>query len=87
MTLVLINREIGHQFAISQACRMFLAMNPSDPASRKARDAAKAASHREDAERLANGEDPKVLQRENSIFPEDFFKKGRIRNLAEAVGR
>ncbi len=62
-------------------------MKISEKADRKARDAAKAASRKADAERLANGEDPEVLQRENSIFPKDFFKNGRIRNRAQTVGR
>lgn len=54
---------------------------------RKARDAEKAASRRDDAARLEAGEDPKVLQRENSIFPEGFFKDAKIENLSEAIGR
>lgn len=54
---------------------------------RKARDAEKAASRREDAAWLAAGEDPMVLQRENSIFPEDFFKDARIENRAQSLGR
>ena len=48
---------------------------------------AKRASRREDCKRLANGESPAVLQRENSIFPSDFFKKAKISNLSDAVGR
>lgn len=62
-------------------------MKISEKADRKARDVAKAASRKADADRLASGEDPEVLQRENSIFPKDFFKKGRIRNRAQSVGR
>ena len=54
---------------------------------RKARDAEKAASRREDAARLAAGEDPMVLQRENSIFPEGFFKDARIENRERSLGR
>jgi len=49
--------------------------------------ASKKASRRVDAKRLANGEDPSVIQRENSIFPEGFFKKGLMSNLADAVGK
>jgi hypothetical protein len=62
-------------------------MSEEKPFDRKARDAEKAASRREDAARLAAGEDPMVLQRENSIFPEGFFKDARIENLSEAIGR
>ncbi len=62
-------------------------MNEQQPFDRKARDAEKAASRREDAARLAAGEDPMVLQRENSIFPEGFFKGAKIENLKEAIGR
>lgn len=54
---------------------------------RIARDAEKAASRREDAARIAAGEDPMVLQRENSIFPEGFFKGAKIKNLGKAIGR
>lgn len=51
------------------------------------RAAAKKAARREDSLRLNHGVDPEVLQRENSIFPEGFFKNARISNLSEAVGR
>lgn len=54
---------------------------------RKARDAEKAASRLADAVRLAKGEDPMVLQRENSILPEGFFKDARIENRAQSLGR
>lgn len=62
-------------------------MSEEKPFNRKARDAEKAASRREDAARLAAGEDPMVLQRENSIFPEGFFKNARIENREESLGR
>lgn len=62
-------------------------MDEEQPFDRKARDAEKAASRREDAARLAAGEDPMVLQRENSIFPEGFFKDARIENRAQSLGR
>ncbi len=35
-------------------------------------------SRKRDQERLEAGEDPAVLQRENSIFPPDFFKGAKI---------
>ncbi len=47
----------------------------------------KAASRAADQARIDAGEDPEVLQKENSIFPEDFFKGAKISNLAETVGR
>lgn len=62
-------------------------MDERKPFDRKARDAEKAASRQADAARLAKGEDPMVLQRENSIFPEGFFKNARIENRAESLGR
>lgn len=62
-------------------------MKPSEKINRESRDAEKRASRRVDAERLAAGEDPAVLQRENSIFPEGFFKNARISNLKKAIGR
>jgi hypothetical protein len=62
-------------------------MSEKKPFDRKARDAEKAASRREDAARLAAGEDPMMLQWENSIFPEDFFKDAKIENRAESLGR
>jgi hypothetical protein len=61
-------------------------MSEEKPFDRKARDAEKAASRREDVARLASGEDPMVLQRENSIFPDGFFKGAKIENLSEAIG-
>lgn len=51
------------------------------------RAAQKAASRREDRERLEKGEKPEVIQRENSIFPEGFFENGSFSNLAEVIGR
>ena len=54
---------------------------------RESRAAEKAASRKRDLERLTAGEDPAVLQRENSIFPPDFFKNGKFSNLKEAVGQ
>jgi len=53
----------------------------------KARDAEKRASRRSDALRLQKGESPEVLQRENSIFPKDFFENAKISNLAQIAGR
>lgn len=47
----------------------------------------KAASRAADQARIDAGEDPEVLQKENSIFPQDFFKGAKISNLAETVGR
>ncbi len=62
-------------------------MNSPEHFDPKKRAAAKQASRREDRERLEAGESPEVLQRENSIFPEGFFEKGRFLNLAEVVGK
>jgi hypothetical protein len=53
----------------------------------KCRAAEKAASRREDKQRLENGESPDVIQRENSIFPPGFFEKGRFLNLSSVVGK
>ena len=46
---------------------------PKQKVSSKSRAAEKAASRREDRQRLENGESPDVIQRENSIFPPGFF--------------
>lgn len=62
-------------------------MKPSEKINRDSRDAEKRASRRADSVRLEAGEDPKVLQRENSIFPKGFFKDARISNLKRAIGR
>lgn len=64
-----------------------VSMGEEKPFNRKARDAEKAASRRKDAARLDAGEDPMILQRENSIFPEGFFKNAKIENRAESLGR
>jgi hypothetical protein len=55
-------------------------MKAASSANRQSRAAAKSASRRDDRQRLANGESPAVLQRENSIFPADFFKRAKISN-------
>lgn len=47
----------------------------------------KKASRKKDLALLEAGYSPEKLQRENSIFPAGFFKKGKISNFAEAVGR
>jgi hypothetical protein len=62
-------------------------MKVASSANRSSRVAAKSAARREDRMRLAKGESPAALQRENSIFPADFFKKAKISNLSEVVGR
>ena len=54
----------------------------------KSRAAEKKASRREDKLRLENGESPEVIQRENSIFPPDFFENGhKILNFSSAIGK
>ena len=53
----------------------------------KSRAAEKKASRLEDLRRLENGENPEVIQRENSIFPEGYFEKGHFVNLASVVGK
>ncbi|MGJ8635024.1 MAG: hypothetical protein ACSHX7_13995 [Luteolibacter sp.] len=62
-------------------------MKASENANRDSRSAVKQASRHLDAARLAKGEDPQKLQRENSIFPVGFFENARISNLKQAVGR
>lgn len=47
----------------------------------------KKASRKKDLALLEAGYSPEKLQRENSILPADFFKRGKISNFAEAVGR
>jgi len=53
----------------------------------EARRAEKAALRRADVARLARGEKPMALQRENSAFPEIFFKNARIENRSQSLGR
>jgi hypothetical protein len=62
-------------------------MKPSEKFNRESRDEEKRASRRADEERLNAGEDPAVLQRENSIFPEEFFRDARISNRRQSLGR
>jgi hypothetical protein len=62
-------------------------MKPSKKINLKSRASEKMASRREDRLRLENGESPEVIQRENSIFPPDFFETGRFSNLASVVGK
>jgi hypothetical protein len=62
-------------------------MKPSEKFNRESRDAEKRASRRSDEARLKAGEDPAVLQRENSIFPEGFFRNARISNRRQSLGR
>jgi hypothetical protein len=62
-------------------------MKPSEKFNRESRDAEKRTSRRADEERLKAGEDPAVLQRENSIFPEEFFRNARISNRRQSLGR
>ena len=51
------------------------------------RAAEKRAARLEDRVRLERGVSRKRLQRENSIFPAEFFAKARISNLRQAIGR
>lgn len=67
-------------------------MEPPKNLNLKNRAAEKRASRREDRRRedrrrLENGESPEVIQGENSIFPPDFFEKGRFLNLAANIGK
>jgi len=62
-------------------------MEIPESVNRASRDAAKKASRREDRERLEKGESPEVIQRENSIFPEGYFKSHRILNFSSAIGK
>jgi hypothetical protein len=62
-------------------------VEPSEKFNSESRDAEKRASRRADEERLKAGEDPAVLQRENSIFPEGYFRNARISNRRQSLGR
>ena len=62
-------------------------MKPPKRINLKSRAAEKAASRREDRQRLENGESPEVIQRENSIFPPGYFDGLKITNLADVVGK
>ena len=65
----------------------FLQMKPPKRLNLKTRAAEKIASRREDNRRLENGESPEVLQRENSIFPPEYFEKHRVVNFASVIGK
>ena len=62
-------------------------MKPPKPLTLKSRTAEKAASRREDRQRLESGESPEVIQRENSIFPPGYFDNLKFSNLADVVGK
>ncbi|MFT6178198.1 MAG: hypothetical protein ACJAXZ_003443 [Akkermansiaceae bacterium] len=62
-------------------------MKAAQKVDRASRAAVKRASRVADAARLKEGERPEDLQRENSIFPDDFFEGAQISNLKQAVGR
>lgn len=62
-------------------------MKADKNASPSNRAAAKAASRHADRQRIKNGEKPEVIQQENSIFPAEFFEKGRFSNLSRVIGR
>lgn len=64
-----------------------MSVTSSSQVNRQSRSAAKAESRKEDLFRLRQGEEPNALQRKNSIFPDEFFRKAKISNLAKAVGR
>ncbi len=57
------------------------------PVSLKSRASAKADSRRKDQERLDRGEQPEIIQEENSVFPSGYFERNKILNFASAIGR
>ena len=62
-------------------------MNQAKDITLKQRATVKMASRKADRQRLENGESPEAMQRENSIFPPDYFKQHRILNFASAIGK
>jgi len=62
-------------------------VNEKEAINRESRAAEKAASRQADRIRIASGENPSILQRENSIFPSGYFENHRILNLSTAIGR
>jgi hypothetical protein len=62
-------------------------MKAANNANRDSRAAAKQAARRENLRRMAGGDSPASIQRENSIFPAGFFKDAKISNLSKVVGR
>lgn len=62
-------------------------MKPTKDINLNHRVASKEASRRVDRQRLEKGESPEAIQRENSIFPPDYFTKHRILNFASAIGK
>ena len=65
----------------------FLQMKQAKNINLNKRAVVKMASRRVDRQRLENGESQEAIQRENSIFPPDYFKQHRILNFASAIGR
>ena len=66
---------------------IYLQMKQAKDINLKQRAAAKMVSRQADRQRLENGESPVVIQRDNSIFPPDYFKHHRILNFASAIGK
>jgi len=66
---------------------IFLQMNQVKDINLKQRVAVKMASRKADRQRLEQGESTVAMQRENSIFPPDYFKQHRIINFASAIGK
>ncbi len=63
-------------------------MKPSAQKNKSAsRAAVKNASRQADRQRLALGESPEVIQKENSIFPVGYFENHRILNFASSIGK
>ena len=88
-TAMPVDRGCQRRFRLvgSQRDKPPLPMKPSKSINMKSRAAAKAASRRDDLKRLGNGDSPKVIQRENCIFPPGYFQQHRIINFASAVGK
>lgn len=65
---------------------MPLEIDQSQSANLDRRAAQKRAARQSDQRRLEEGEDPQVLQAENSILPKGFFENAHISNLEQAIG-
>ncbi len=62
-------------------------MKSSKNAISQSRAAVKRALRKDDRIRLEKGANPEGLQRNNSIFPKDFFKDAHISNFGQSIGR
>jgi hypothetical protein len=81
-------REKNPRSSCRKSRALRFSMKPSAQKNKSAsRAAVKNASRQADLQRLALGESPEVIQKENSIFPVGYFENNRILNFASSIGK